>query len=216
MTTEKEIQQWNRFYASFEKLMRIPDIRLVRELAGVDVEGKAALVLGCGNGRHTIYLGQRGWHVVAVDYSEEALHKLRVWAEKERVQSHIVTMRVDLKAPNVPLFNDFGGKFDLVLAWSVLDYFTDEEVLQLLEWLPSVCTVDAQQLIIWVRGEKDRIHNPLFDSSDGFMKTEKRNHNDWRSIFGRSAHWMEPVIDERWETFGQFNEHYYLIRSVLK
>ena len=215
MSSEKEIKEWDRFYASFGKLMRIPDIRLVRELAGVDVEGKAAVVLGCGNGRHAIWLRKRGLHVVAVDYSQEALSRVREWAVAEGVHDHLLTWEVDLKNPVKSFLKEFEFKFDLVTAWDVLVYFTDEEVRHILNWLPGI-SADGARLFIWARGEKDRVHNPLFQSSDGFMKTEKRNQNDWRAIFGRNDYWTEPVIDERWETFGQFNEHYYLIRSVLK
>jgi len=215
MSTEKEIRQWDRFYADGDKLMRIPDPRLVRELANVDPEGKAALVLGCGNGRHAIWLRRRGWHVVGVDYSREALVALLDWAREEGLGEHLLTWEVDLKDPIMSFLKEFKGKFDLVLAWDVLYYFNDDELHQLLEWLPGICAEGAQ-LLIWARGEKDRNHNPLFQSSDGFMAIEKRNHNHWRWIFKLNPNWTEPTIDERWETFGHWNEHYYLIRSGLK
>ncbi len=195
--------------------MRIPDIRLVRELSGVDPTGKAALVLGCGNGRHAILLRQLGWHVVAVDYSHEALVHLNAWAQIEGVRDHLLTMKVDLNDPKMSFLEDFKGKFDLITAWSVLSYLVDDEIHKLLDWLPGVCAEEAQ-LIIWTRGEKDRVHNPMFNSSDGFMVTQKRNENGWKFLFRLNPNWTEPVINERWETFGVFNEHHYLIRSGLK
>ena len=215
MSTESEILQWDRFYSGNEKLMRIPDIRLVRELAGVDPVGKAALVLGCGNGRHVILLRQLGWHVVAVDYSREALDRLFEWALKEGCEGHLITRLLDINDPMLSFLEDFAGKFDLVTAWSVLEYLVDDEIHNLLDWLSGVCAEEAQ-LIVWARGEKDRIHNPLFQSSDGFMVTQKRNENSWKFLFKLSPSWSKPIINERWETFGMFNEHHYLIRSGVK
>ena len=36
-----------------------------------------ALDLGCGSGRHAVWLAQRGWQVTAVDFSREALRQAR-------------------------------------------------------------------------------------------------------------------------------------------
>jgi SAM-dependent methyltransferase len=36
-----------------------------------------ALDLGCGSGRHAVWLAQRGWRVTAVDFSQEALRQAR-------------------------------------------------------------------------------------------------------------------------------------------
>ena len=36
-----------------------------------------ALDLGCGNGRHAMWLAERGWRVTAVDFSTEALRQAR-------------------------------------------------------------------------------------------------------------------------------------------
>ncbi len=45
-----------------------------------ELEGLApgrALDLGCGNGRHALWLAERGWRVTAVDFSTEALRQAR-------------------------------------------------------------------------------------------------------------------------------------------
>jgi len=41
------------------------------------LEPGRALDLGCGSGRHAVWLAERGWRVTAVDFSSEALRQAR-------------------------------------------------------------------------------------------------------------------------------------------
>jgi 2-polyprenyl-3-methyl-5-hydroxy-6-metoxy-1,4-benzoquinol methylase len=44
------------------------------------------LDLGCGLGRHTVYMGTHGLEVTAFDLSDEAVQETRNWAERENLQ----------------------------------------------------------------------------------------------------------------------------------
>lgn len=48
-------------------------------------EKKTILDLACGDGRNTIYLAKLGYHVHAVDFSIEAINRLKVFANKEKL-----------------------------------------------------------------------------------------------------------------------------------
>lgn len=87
----------------------------VRRLAG-DVTGLKALDLGCGTGRHALWLAAAGANVTAVDFSEGMLAeaKKKPGAENVRFVVH------DLHAP-LP----FEGEFDLVVSGLVIEHLRD-------------------------------------------------------------------------------------------
>jgi SAM-dependent methyltransferase len=55
-----------------------------------DLEPGRALDLGCGNGRHAMWLAERGWNVTAVDFSAEALRQARERAAATGADVHWV------------------------------------------------------------------------------------------------------------------------------
>lgn len=51
-----------------------------------DLTAGTALDLGCGTGRHAVWLAERGWRVTAVDFSAEALRQGRERASDRGVE----------------------------------------------------------------------------------------------------------------------------------
>ncbi len=66
-----------------------------------------ALDLGCGTGTHAIYLAQRGWDVIGIDFSPKAISAAR---EKARQAS----AKVDFQVADVSRLK-LSGKFDFAL-----------------------------------------------------------------------------------------------------
>ena len=56
---------------------------LVERWKGKDY--KSLLDLGCGLGRHSIYMASQGFDVTAVDLSEYGINNLKEWAKKEKL-----------------------------------------------------------------------------------------------------------------------------------
>jgi SAM-dependent methyltransferase len=67
-----------------------------------------ALDLGCGSGRHAVWLAERGWQVRAVDFSREALRQARERAAQLGVE-------VDWIEADLVTYEPPGASFDLVL-----------------------------------------------------------------------------------------------------
>lgn len=57
------------------------------------------LDIACGDGRNAIYLARLGYHVLAIDFSEEALNRLNYFIKKENLK--IETKLVDLSSDDV-------------------------------------------------------------------------------------------------------------------
>ena len=77
-----DAQGWNERYVKSERVFSAEPNPLVAELAGPLPPGRA-LDLAAGEGRHALWLAQRGWQVTAVDFSEVGLDKGRRAAEAD-------------------------------------------------------------------------------------------------------------------------------------
>jgi len=65
---------WDRRYAAKERVFSIEPTPIVMELVSA-LEPARALDLAAGEGRHAVWLAQRGWQVTAVDFSGVGLEK---------------------------------------------------------------------------------------------------------------------------------------------
>ncbi len=88
----------------------------VREAIG-QVRGQAVLDLGCGTGRHTMWLASAGARVTAVDFSEGMLAEARRKPEATGVQFVVHDLHRPLPFPD--------GAFDLVVSGLVLEHLRD-------------------------------------------------------------------------------------------
>lgn len=75
------------------------------------------LDLGCGLGRHTVYMGTHGFDVTATDLSDEAVKRTKDWAAKENLQIKACVSNM-LELP----FRE--NSFDCIIAYNVI-YHTD-------------------------------------------------------------------------------------------
>jgi len=77
-----------------------------------NVPGTKALDIACGEGRNSIYLAKRGFHVAGLDISEVGLEKGRQWMEREGV-------KIDFRAANLEQY-EFTEQYDLILNCNFL------------------------------------------------------------------------------------------------
>ncbi len=82
------------------------------ELISSLVPGTNALDIACGEGRNSIYLAKRGFHVVGLDISEVGLDKGRQWMEREGV-------KIDFRLANLEQV-EFTEQYDLILNCNFL------------------------------------------------------------------------------------------------
>lgn len=88
----------------------------MREALG-DVAGLAALDLGCGTGRHAVWLANAGATVTGVDFSEGMMVKARAKPGAEKVRFVAHDLHEGLPFPD--------GAFDLVVSGLVLEHLRD-------------------------------------------------------------------------------------------
>lgn len=200
-----QIEAWNEHYESLN-MMLIPDIRIVRWLGQIPAETRGQyqlLDLGCGNGRHSILAARKGYRVIAVDYSPNAIAAVRIWAAiqglSERIEAYEVDLTKECALTNLRATTDVGLS-DLMICWGVLEYFNDDDVLRVLEAAAYLCHLEARCLLM-TRGPRDFCHHHD-ERSDGFMELHMRTGGDWTFLLSKQKSWGGDVlVDSRLETF---------------
>jgi tellurite methyltransferase len=84
-------------------------------------QGKETLDIGCGEGRNTLLLARYGFHVHALDYSSQGIHKLEKYAlskDIHNIRYSIADARLVQLEPNF---------YDGIVAVTLLDHLTPEE-----------------------------------------------------------------------------------------
>ncbi len=125
-----ENEQSARFDLVYAKLPMafgdIPEPELAKFVASSNVRGKA-LDLGCGDGRHALFMAKNGYEVTGVDISNVAIKKLEGIAKSEKLCSSLKLHHSDARNFEYP-----AEKFDLVAAVTLFDHVTETDVQPLL------------------------------------------------------------------------------------
>ncbi|NTW29463.1 MAG: class I SAM-dependent methyltransferase [Coriobacteriia bacterium] len=112
---KSERESWNERYLGKEYAMGPEPSAFLAESIGfieLEVFGRNALDVACGEGRNSIFLAHEGFDVIGVDNSDVGIAKARAWAQREGVQ--VEFLRLDLRE-EVP-----EGPFDLIIVFNFL------------------------------------------------------------------------------------------------
>lgn len=114
--------QWNKLYRNekvYQPIQReIPQIVDIFKKYNVN----RILDLGCGLGRHTVYLTREGFDVYGFDISEEAINKTRFLLQAEGLDAHLV---VGSMYEQLPYEDNF---FDAVICIRALHHGTIDNI----------------------------------------------------------------------------------------
>jgi SAM-dependent methyltransferase len=129
-----------------------PQLRslLTREEADRDPPYGSALDLGCGTGRWSVELAQRGWDVTGIDLIPKAVLGARRRAEEAGVDARFVQGSVTaLRAADV------GTGFRLLLDVECFNHLTDEQRATVGKEVDAVAGPDAATiLLVWARARR--------------------------------------------------------------
>lgn len=126
----EEVYDWNKANRNY---LEIPDEEVVRIVNKIFVPKGVRKVLdvGCGTGRHAIYMLSKGLQVNALDSSEIALEIVKKIADEKGYE---VTTRLG-ECTAIPCDDD---SFDAVLCWGVIHYLSTEERKKCLDEIQRV------------------------------------------------------------------------------
>ena len=93
MTTniQKAYDEWSQTYDTDRNLTRDLDEQILREEL-VNQRFTSILEIGCGTGKNTVFLAQRGARIHALDFSEGMIQKAREKVKDEHVKFSVVDL----------------------------------------------------------------------------------------------------------------------------
>ena len=158
-----------------------------------------ALDLGCGMGRHAIYLALHGWKVTGVDSAGHALHTARQRAERAGV--HIDFVRGDVTRLDRTGVN---GPFDFFLDGGCFHGMSEEERRRYSRSITQVAAADAELLLFSFGPSMRRVPPRGAEKSD----VERCFADSWNMIWSAA----DPDIPEELADSYTFTAWYRLKR----
>jgi tellurite methyltransferase len=132
------------------------------------------LDLGCGSGRNSLYLNQKGFDVTAWDKNPMSISNLNKIIETEGLKN-IVTDTVDLNSIH------FDGEYDFILSTVVMMFLERKTIPGLIANMQSCTRLGGYNLIVAAMDTEDFPCNVGFPFA--FSEGELRNYySDWELI----------------------------------
>lgn len=145
---------WNERYRAKDLLWSAGPNRLFADVVA-EIPAGSALDLGCGEGRNAVYLAERGWEVLGIDYAEAGIDKARRIASKRGVSATFSVADAATYEPPV-------ASFDLV---AIIFLHTDPETRA--AWLPrSLAAVAPGGRWLWIGHDPDNIERGVGGPKD--------------------------------------------------
>jgi len=108
--------RWAMVYDDDQNPLQALEGPLVQQACG-NVQGLRVLDMGCGTGRHTLWLAQAGAEVTGIDFSEAMLAKAH-----EKAKGYSIDLIVHDLHQRLPFET---GQFDMVVSGLVLEHIAD-------------------------------------------------------------------------------------------
>lgn len=155
LSTQEGYDRWSELYDADENPLVAIEEPHVRRLLG-NIRGLSVLDVGCGTGRHSIWLAQAGAVVSAIDFSEGMLQKARSKAETSNVDFHVHDLARPLSFPD--------QQFDRVVCGLVIDHIANLDMLFF--EMARVCQPSGEIIVsvmhpaMMLRGVQARFRDP--------------------------------------------------------
>ncbi len=130
---------WENEYLNKEKSTFGNPSKEVEDIVSLLPKGAKILDVGCGDGRHSLYLAALGFQVDAFDISESAINKINYLKEQNNL--NINTYVCDV------LEFKFKYKYDLIIVHGVLQFIERGKQPEIIELLKNWTEVDGYNIV---------------------------------------------------------------------
>lgn len=113
---------WEKTYYS-DRNNKFYDLAIDKIIKTIKLDTNANILdAGCGNAAHSIRFAERGYDVLGIDFSEEALKM-----SKGNIQKKKLNNKIELKRESILSLSFDDNKFDLVFCWGVLMHINENK-----------------------------------------------------------------------------------------
>ena len=163
---------WENEYLNKEKSTFGNPSKEVEDIVSLLPKGAKILDVGCGDGRHSLYLATLGFQVDAFDISESAINKIDYLKEQNNL--NINTYVCDV------LEFEFKYKYDLIIVHGVLQFIEREKQTEIIELLKNWTEVNGYHIVALFTDEEP-VPEDLKDVMVGVFKNEeiKDYYSEW-------------------------------------
>lgn len=121
-------KQWDKIFKQHGKVFIKPQKDILKIVKLLKKRGvKKALDLGCGSGRHVVYLAKRGFLVYGIDNALKGIQITKAWLKKEKLKANLKIADIYKK---LPYPNNF---FDAIISTQVLHHNRIEKIRKLIK-----------------------------------------------------------------------------------
>lgn len=141
------IDYYNRYAVPYyEETVDVDMTEVIEPFMELLPENAEVLDLGCGSGRDTIVLEERGFYVTPMDGSEEMCKLAEINTDQEVLQMTYDEM-------------EFDDVFDGIWACAALVHLTDDEIREIMKKLIQALKADGILYFSVHKGDRDGIYN---------------------------------------------------------
>jgi ubiquinone/menaquinone biosynthesis C-methylase UbiE len=162
------MKQWNKIFKKYGKVFPEPqeDMTDVIDLFKKH-RVKKVLDLGCGTGRHVVYLAKNGFKVYGFDIAEEGIKIAKEWLKKEKLQADLRVGSIYKKLP----YRD--NLFDAVISTNTIHHEKIENIRKAIGEIERVLRPRGL-IFITVRKRKFRKFYPKFTIIERYRQQKCR------------------------------------------
>ncbi len=132
------MSSWEHIFKSKGRVFEKPQQELVDVFSKIKDKGVSKVLdLGCGSGRHTVYLAKEGLEVFATDVTDTGLQMTKDWLKDEKLNAELIKASCFEKFP----FED--NTFDFVVSTRVIYHNYHDKVLFCISEIKRVLKTDG-------------------------------------------------------------------------
>jgi len=126
-------KQWDKIFRQYGKVFTKPQEDIPKIVKLFKEKGvKRILDLGCGSGRHTVYLAKRSFDVYGFDIANEGIKITKNWLKKENLKAHLKICDIYKKLPYKDNF------FDAIMSVQTLHHGRIGEIRKLIKEMERI------------------------------------------------------------------------------
>lgn len=144
------MKQWDKIFKSYGKVFTEPQEDIPRIVKLLKKKGvKNVLDLGCGSGRHTVYLAKHGFKVYGIDIAPKGIKIAKDWLKEEKVKADLKIGSIYRKLPYQDNF------FDAVISTQTIHHERIKNVRKAIKEVERVLKPKGLLFVTVPKGRKE-------------------------------------------------------------